>query len=891
MTKITYIPGEIANAAIDEHGNRKPVTRTQHIFDDAKGKSQAEVNADIDDTFALHQSEINALDSQNYVTVDSFNALPATGSADTVYRVSNWDGTQQDPSVYSEYAWNGSQYVHLSTKTQIGEVFDISAYHATGGTLATYADLTAALGTNGANIPDALRKGGMSVKYVQSYDNKYVQYRYMSSSTAVADFTNVDNWQGVDSKPTAGSRNFVESGVVELEIFNTELQNAKDAFRANYNLFNGHHYKGYFGNGGINFIPDNAYYTSGFISVEEGQTYKRHNGGGDYYIYAYDSEHKPFNIDTDRNRPFIESSTITIPVGVAYIRFIFLASKLNNVIFYKGTHNINNSDIVSNYPQIQFVNLENVCAPLGNTIKNILNLVKTDISFDKAGYIRVPGYFSSYRAVSNTGIFYIRGIKYIEYVGRIDNSGYSIAFFDKNGNILPSISVVGNGSVQSGTVDLSDSSYAEAYYCCVSNYQNPNAYVKVYSDSSLDLKLMKSAIDTINETYPETIKQIKGLVTEDLTVSISESGYVKANGTMGTGGYNTGFINIAGFTSLEGTSKFLDSSALVVAFYDVEKQLLPEISIAGTAAATFNFSVNLKDSAYIDAVYVIVSSWNEMTNGVTLYNSDKIKQPFLTEKKFCALGDSITDGDGNHSYSWYDYLLKRYNAVDNSLNFAVSGSCLRAMADFCTAENMADIDICFVMGGTNQLVNFRMGTINDDATPDKWEKNKEYSVGDRVTGGTRQTSGTTNWSYLYWYECIEAGTSGNTDFADGFPTTTDETFTDGTVTWKCIGNPSWYSDMKRICTKVWGYNPKIQIIWMIPIRTKSDVGKTPEQYTHVNKYNAIRTFCEYNSIRMIDLQKEFPLNEYTQNAIMADNLHPNDKGYKIIQDIVCSHIE
>ena len=34
MTKITYIPGEIANAAIDEHGNRKPVTRTHHIFDD-----------------------------------------------------------------------------------------------------------------------------------------------------------------------------------------------------------------------------------------------------------------------------------------------------------------------------------------------------------------------------------------------------------------------------------------------------------------------------------------------------------------------------------------------------------------------------------------------------------------------------------------------------------------------------------------------------------------------------------------------------------------------------------------------------------------------------------------------------------------------------------------
>ena len=54
--------------------------------------------------------------------------------------------------------------------------FDISAYHATGGVLAKYADLAAALGTDGANIPYAIRKGGMSVKFVLSSDNKYVQY-------------------------------------------------------------------------------------------------------------------------------------------------------------------------------------------------------------------------------------------------------------------------------------------------------------------------------------------------------------------------------------------------------------------------------------------------------------------------------------------------------------------------------------------------------------------------------------------------------------------------------------------------------------------------------------------------------------------------------------------
>lgn len=47
---------------------------------------------------------------QEYVTVDAYASLPATGSKDTIYRVSNYNGStsQVDASVYSEYAWNGT---------------------------------------------------------------------------------------------------------------------------------------------------------------------------------------------------------------------------------------------------------------------------------------------------------------------------------------------------------------------------------------------------------------------------------------------------------------------------------------------------------------------------------------------------------------------------------------------------------------------------------------------------------------------------------------------------------------------------------------------------------------------------------------------------------------
>lgn len=104
----------------------------------------------------------------------------------------------------------------MKTHLAGGVVFDISAYNLTNGQPTPYADLAAALGTNGANVPEPLRKGGMSVKYVCTSDNNYLQYRYLPDDAATnSKFTNVANWQGVDDKPTAGSNNLVESGGVK----------------------------------------------------------------------------------------------------------------------------------------------------------------------------------------------------------------------------------------------------------------------------------------------------------------------------------------------------------------------------------------------------------------------------------------------------------------------------------------------------------------------------------------------------------------------------------------------------------------------------------------------------------------------------------------------------
>ena len=75
-------------------------------------------------------------------------------------------------------------------------VFDLSAHNAVGGVLATYADLSSAITALNA-IESKYKCGGMSIKFVQSSDNKYVQHRY--TGTAVNGtpnpFLDTDNWQ------------------------------------------------------------------------------------------------------------------------------------------------------------------------------------------------------------------------------------------------------------------------------------------------------------------------------------------------------------------------------------------------------------------------------------------------------------------------------------------------------------------------------------------------------------------------------------------------------------------------------------------------------------------------------------------------------------------------
>lgn len=103
----------------------------------------------------------------------------------------------------------------VQNELALGAVYDVSAKNPTAGPNndGKFESLSELLSDANLNtlIPTAVRKGGMSIKFVQSSDNNYVQYRLMATFFS----TDEDDWQGVDDVPTAGSNNLVKSGSVQ----------------------------------------------------------------------------------------------------------------------------------------------------------------------------------------------------------------------------------------------------------------------------------------------------------------------------------------------------------------------------------------------------------------------------------------------------------------------------------------------------------------------------------------------------------------------------------------------------------------------------------------------------------------------------------------------------
>ena len=141
------------------------------------------------------------------------SAVSNPGEAETVYvQIPIADATPTKIDHEDRYKYNGTswEYEYSPNASPIDGVFDISAYNNN----TAYADLASALGTNGANIPQSVRKGGMMIRFVQSSDNKYHQFRYMGTAVTGSPnpFLNVANWQNMDTDSALNRLPFINDG-------------------------------------------------------------------------------------------------------------------------------------------------------------------------------------------------------------------------------------------------------------------------------------------------------------------------------------------------------------------------------------------------------------------------------------------------------------------------------------------------------------------------------------------------------------------------------------------------------------------------------------------------------------------------------------------------------
>lgn len=123
-------------------------------------------------------------------------------------------------TIYNEFALAG--------------VYDVSAKNPTGGPNSDGKfTLNYILNPNNVNtlIPTAVRKGGMNIKFVQSSDNKYAQYRLMSNTFSTIE----SDWQGVNDELKSVNKNLIESGAIAniLGYINCVYSGANNAFPVN----------------------------------------------------------------------------------------------------------------------------------------------------------------------------------------------------------------------------------------------------------------------------------------------------------------------------------------------------------------------------------------------------------------------------------------------------------------------------------------------------------------------------------------------------------------------------------------------------------------------------------------------------------------------------------
>lgn len=371
---------------------------------------------------------------------------------------------------------------------------------------------------------------------------------------------------------------------------------------------------------------------------------------------------------------------------------------------------------------------DNIDADIEAIKQSYLELQPQPLSLTKIGRADPEVGFWENISYKNTGFIVIGNAEKVRYKSYITQSGYEVAFYDENKNILPDISLLGRGSVQENTIDLTEEKYAVAKYILISSYVGDVTYKDFFQGVLYCENNLTHRVEKLEN------KELVGVADFEVYVSAKDNQFDKNAVKMGFEVYSDGTIqrqsasaisdyiyvkgqqhiclnNLPKYTGINRFSRFYDENKNPIGDnVAINNQVTQYVTVIPDGAYYYAFSIYQRlssGSSDFDKVMVTFDEcreyepFGECVRSIAGYKieNETVQQVATTGKRMLIFGDSITEtatmNDDGSNYvegvrtNWLTF-AKTYLNTSNFKNYAMSAATYKDTNSTLYRQNLSE---------------------------------------------------------------------------------------------------------------------------------------------------------------------------------------------------------
>ncbi len=411
--------------------------------------------------------------------------------------------------------------------------------------------------------------------------------------------------------------------------------------------------------------------------------------------------------------------------------------------------------------------------------QDLLKLQPKYLILSATGHVdKSSGYWNN-PASKNTGLIPILNGEILKYSTVLGNTGYEVAFYDENKELLHDISVIGRGSIEVNIIDLTEEKYSLAKYFIISFYASQTYPYELfegvlYRENNLTHRVEKlenkesvgvadfevyvsakgnqfdkNAVKTGYEVYSDgTIQKQSASVISD---------YIKVKGQQ-----HICLNNLPIYTGINRFSRFYDENKNPIGSnVAIDNQVTQYIADIPEGAYYYVFSIYQRlssGSSDFEDVMVTFDGYKEYEpfckciQSIAGYKieNENAQQVATTGKRMLVFGDSITEtasmNDDGSNYqegvrtNWLTF-AKTYLNTSNFKNYAMSGATYKDTESTQYRQNLSEQMALAMANSENdeaEIVIVALGT--NDAS---------VNIGDYTTAMSKETLSDLDRTNLY----------------------------------------------------------------------------------------------------------------------------------------------